>query len=62
MVPQDSILKEFFEIIDSNLNKQFYNISENEILENIKNFLLPKLISGELRVPGLEKINQESRN
>ena len=45
----DQICKPIFEKIKANLN-------ESKSLEQIKNTLLPKLISGELRIPDSEKI------
>ncbi len=49
----DQICKPIFEKIKTNLN-------ESESLEQIKNTLLPKLISGELRIPDAEKMIEEA--
>ena len=48
----DQICKPIFERIKTNLN-------ESKSLEQIKNTLLPKLISGELGIPDAEKMIEE---
>ena len=47
---------EIAEPIDENI---YIQENENRILKNIRDTLLPKLISGELRVPDVEKILKE---
>jgi type I restriction enzyme S subunit len=58
IVPQDNLLRIFAGYVQSLLVK----ISSNEsmTLGELRDFLLPKLISGELRVPDAERILGEN--
>ena len=47
-------LKEFYEVINPIYSKIILNNEENIKLENIKNTLLPKLLSGELNLENVE--------
>ena len=49
IVPNKKIQKAFADIVESFLNKR--NTYENHRLGQIRNTLLPKLMSGEIRVP-----------
>lgn len=49
--PQSSVLAAFEETVSPYLMKIRGNLFENRLLANIRDTLLPKLISGELRVP-----------
>lgn len=50
IIPNDIVLLEFHNKIISFIEKIKLNIKENKILENKRDILLPKLISGEIRV------------
>ncbi|MGK4153598.1 restriction endonuclease subunit S [Kurthia gibsonii] len=52
IVPEDlTIMKKFEEILMPLLNKQFLLLKENESLTQIRDTLLPKLLSGEIEIP-----------
>ena len=59
LVPSEKILIEFFNFTSANLEKQFNNELENSILRNLSDNLLPKFISGELRIPDAENLVEE---
>lgn len=48
--PDDEILKNFHEIIEPTFDKIFINSKQIQTLENLRDTLLPKLLSGEVRV------------
>ena len=50
IIPSKDLAKEFSRISFDNLKKIFTNKKENQILSKLRDTLLPKLISGELRV------------
>lgn len=52
-------LKSFNGIAGSLLGKIKNNLEENRILGNQRDVLLPKLISGEIRIPDAEKMLEE---
>lgn len=54
--PKNELIEKFYEMINSSLGKIEKNIVENEKLEKTRDTLLPKLMSGEMRVP----INKEN--
>tara|TARA_A100001388_G_scaffold253579_1_gene216775 strand:+ start:687 stop:1940 length:1254 start_codon:yes stop_codon:yes gene_type:complete len=57
MISADEKIHKIFEKLCSDLYEKFaINQSESNTLENIRNCLLPKLISGELKIPDAEKI------
>jgi len=49
--PNKQVVAQFDEIIDELLSLILINTNENEKLIEIRNTLLPKLMSGEIRVP-----------
>ncbi len=49
--PPNEIINIFNETVDSNLNKMLMNREECLTLEKLRDTLLPKLMSGELRIP-----------
>ena len=49
-LPQHKLIEAYFELILPLRNKICTNLEENLSLENIRNALLPKLLSGEIRV------------
>ena len=51
ILPNKNILNRFNEIMISNFEIIRNNLDENEILEKLRETLLPKLMSGEIRVP-----------
>ncbi|ERK29777.1 restriction endonuclease subunit S [Clostridium intestinale] len=51
IIPDDSILIKFQNLCDLYFEKQMVLESENRVLINIRDTLLPKLMSGEIRVP-----------
>lgn len=52
IVPEDlTIMKKFEEILMPLLNKQFLLLKENESLTQLRDTLLPKLLSGEIEIP-----------
>ena len=59
-VPPDSALEDFGAIIAPLLEKQIANRVESRSLETIRDTLLPKLLSGELRVPEPEAADEEA--
>ena len=49
-IPPKVILQKYGELVKPLLDKICQNLYENDILENIRNTILPKLISGKIRV------------
>ena len=50
-IPNEEILSEFIKISDVIIEKIFNNMQEIETLQSLRDSLLPKLLSGEIRVP-----------
>jgi len=50
-----NIFKEFHNLMGPIINKQLTIIKENKTLKELRDTLLPKLMSGEIRVPLEEK-------
>ena len=59
-LPPSSLLVEFFEIAQPMIEKAGINMRENMVLSELRDTLLPKLISGELRIPDAEKFLEEA--
>ena len=59
-IPSDEILISFSSLTDPILNKQAKNFKENETLKELRDTLLPKLISGELKIPDAENLIEEA--
>lgn len=57
--PCDSILKSYIELAIPTYRSIDNNVSEFRTLEKLRDSLLPKLISGELRIPDAEKLWEE---
>jgi type I restriction enzyme S subunit len=57
--PSLEVIKSFNGIAGSLLGKIKNNLEENRILGNQRDVLLPKLISGEIRIPDAEKMLEE---
>lgn len=49
--PSDDILKSFSKFTENQIEKILVNSKQNKQLENIRDSLLPKLISGEIKLP-----------
>jgi type I restriction enzyme S subunit len=60
LIPPIDIRKAFFELISNSDVKKDANLSENQTLTNLRDTLLPKLISGEVRVKDMEKTIAEA--
>jgi type I restriction enzyme, S subunit len=58
--PTEDLISHFNEITLPILKKQFVLGKENEVLSELRDTLLPKLISGELRIPDAEKFLEEA--
>jgi len=50
LVPPDIILEEFDKLIRPSIEKIKHNLKQIRTLENLRDTLLPKLMSGEVRV------------
>ena len=60
VLPPSALLDEFFEIAQPMIEKAGINMRENMVLSELRDTLLPKLISGELRIPDAEKFLEEA--
>jgi len=60
IVPTEDLLKLFEGKIKGYFDLIAANTAENETLASLRDTLLPKLISGELRVPDAEKFVEEA--
>lgn len=58
-LPSNSVLNAFDQIAFSYLNKQAQNNSVNVSLSKLRDTLLPKLMSGELRIPDADAMTKE---
>ncbi len=55
LVPSKSVLNVFSNMVDANYSKISDNAKENQNLINLRDTLLPKMLSGEIDVSGIEK-------
>ena len=60
MVPHEEALTAFDGQVDPLFQKIYENEKESKTLASLRDTLLPKLISGELRVPDAEKFVEEA--
>lgn len=60
LFPEESVLKAFDDKVSMIFEKMKANDAENKILEGLRDTLLPKLISGELRLPEAEKVLRDT--
>ncbi len=60
LIPDVPLIFKLNEFIDSIRKRQNINLEENVSLMNLRDTLLPKLISGELRIPDAEKLAEEA--
>ena len=54
------MIDQFNFLTNSSIKKQLNLGLENKTLRNLRDTLLPKLISGELRIPNAEKLVEEA--
>lgn len=59
-LPPSALLDEFFEIVQPMVENAGFSMRENMVLSDLRDTLLPKLISGELRIPDAEKFLEEA--
>ena len=59
-VPPDRLLQQFQTMISPLVERAMIGISECDTLSELRETLLPKLISGELRIPDAEKFLEEA--
>ena len=59
-LPPSAMLNEFFKIVQPMIEKSGFNMKENLLLSELRDTLLPRLISGELRIPDAEKFLEEA--
>ncbi|PVZ65651.1 restriction endonuclease subunit S [Pelagibaculum spongiae] len=50
-IPSTGVLEEYWKILDGNVQKKIQIDEQNKTLTKLRDTLLPKLISGELRIP-----------
>ena len=60
IIPNTLLRQSFSEIVNPLIDKIIYNIQEQKILISLRDTLLPKLISGELKISNAEKIFNEA--
>ncbi|MFS8652768.1 MAG: hypothetical protein FWJ66_12800 [Caldibacillus sp.] len=51
IIPEKKVLEKFNQIVQPIFNKITLTNKENEYLKELRDLLLPKLMSGEIRVP-----------
>ena len=56
VVPSDPLVSDFGQLVEANYRKIYANDLESQTLTKLRNTLLPKLISGELRIEYAEKM------
>lgn len=62
VIPNDKIFKTFHSVIEPLFKKIFVNQSQIINLTNLRDLLIPQLISGKLRIPDPEKFLEELNN
>lgn len=60
VVPRSEVIEEFEDLVDPMMQRIRQNLLESKSLFTLRDTLLPKLISGELRVPDAEHLVSES--
>ncbi|MDA9113334.1 restriction endonuclease subunit S [Gammaproteobacteria bacterium] len=61
LVPSKKLIQSFDEVCKNIIEMKDLKNKENQILTDLRDTLLPKLISGELRIPDVEKLVEEAR-
>lgn len=59
-IPKDPVIKEFNKIYETFKSQITQNEKENEVLNSLRDTLLPKLIYGELQIPDVENLVEET--
>ena len=59
LLPNINLLKVHEKYVEDLFKKRKLNLGENNLLSNLRDTLLPKLISGELRIPDAKKMIEE---
>ena len=59
IVPNTVVLEKYWNMLYDLVEKRQILVRHNEILEELRDTLLPKLLSGELRIPDAEKMVEE---
>jgi type I restriction enzyme S subunit len=54
LIPKESVLKKFDDLTANLVNQIFNNVKQAQTLSNLRDTLLPRLISGQLRLPDVE--------
>ncbi len=54
--PKNQVIDLFYKTVSDFHIKKYTNIQENKVLSNIRDALLPKLISGELKIPDAQEL------
>ncbi len=60
LIPAEAVLQNFNTILTTYFDKTDANNKQSKTLSNLRDTLLPKLISGELRIPDAEKLTEEA--
>lgn len=60
LCPREGVIRSFSELVDSYLLRISKNDSQNDELANLRDTLLPKLLSGELRIPEAESLLKDA--
>jgi type I restriction enzyme S subunit len=56
VVAEETVMRAFDSLVEPMLKKTVANIHENKTLADLRDLLLPKLMSGDLRLRDAEKI------
>jgi type I restriction enzyme S subunit len=59
VIPDTRLIEQYGEMVLLMLNRTLVGKSESTVISELRNTLLPKLISGELRIPDAEKFLEE---
>jgi len=62
LIPNQKILEKFFDEINNLIDKQFINISENKILIEIRDSLIPKLFTRKINISNMENFSTVLKN
>lgn len=61
LVPPMPLQKEFAKVIETYLNTQYSKTNENQTLTNLRDTLLPKLLSGEIDLENLDTVKEATQ-
>jgi type I restriction enzyme S subunit len=59
-IPSQELIKRSAEVITPLIERSILSQQESKVLSELRDTLLPKLISGELRIPDAEKFLEEA--